>query len=421
MLPLVVVVLFVCCCVSTRATDDVVGDAHCISQLFGNCACLIGDGSTTSDDDACHAHVVDRLAYLAARPPLHAPNSACTPPAPTPRTAAECARHPEAFSGRLRTADARIGVVVDLGFDADVLEIALHEYVGVVDRVFIVESTRAHRGLQPKPLMWEKLRDQPRFEFARSVVVHIVLDDDESLDGNERADGIWTLEKLMNQRRYERIMHWNRRENGFFRDDDLISFGAADEIPARRTIEVLRACELRTDADQRVMVGAWFMMGDVGNVRRVGGPPIHGVESGFMYPSPMFHTVRDLVATGGKHADGVFARREATLYVLGGIHMTDYAFLPYHLLKWMTATEYGGYTVEQLRDFARQARDDVRALETARLHTRTRTDHIERAFTIEAARRLEPRLSQIMSMPYWYTCNPHRYPAFEGQHDTRVC
>lgn len=39
-------------------------------------------------------------------------------------------------------------MIAQLGFDADVLEIQLHELDSVVDKIFIMESTRTHNKVK---------------------------------------------------------------------------------------------------------------------------------------------------------------------------------------------------------------------------------------------------------------------------------
>ena len=60
------------------------------------------------------------------------------------------------------------------------LEVLFHELDDVVDRFFIVESTRTHNKGIRKALLWDRLKDQARFKVFQSKVVHLVLDDTEA-------------------------------------------------------------------------------------------------------------------------------------------------------------------------------------------------------------------------------------------------
>ena len=74
-----------------------------------------------------------------------------------------------AFTGKLRETPVKTIVhSVKFSFEVDVLEIHLNELYDVVDYFFIVESVNAHADSSPKPLLWEFLKNQPRFKkFAK--------------------------------------------------------------------------------------------------------------------------------------------------------------------------------------------------------------------------------------------------------------
>ena len=112
----------------------------------------------------------------AALPSSSSSSSSCpdAPPLPDP-IKLDCAAHPEAFSGELRATPAKIAHVLQFAFDADTLEILLHELNGVVDRVFLLESTKTHNKALGKPLLWDDLKRQARFAPFLDMVVHMVL------------------------------------------------------------------------------------------------------------------------------------------------------------------------------------------------------------------------------------------------------
>jgi hypothetical protein len=388
---------------------------HCISQIADE---LTIEKCVGDETHLCYDTLIKKLAPLAQMPPHHAINESCEPPALVV-TDDVCAAEPEALSGRLRADRARVAVVIDVGFEADVLEIALREYHGVVDRVFIVESTRTHYQFARKPLTWDHLRHQKRFGFFDDTwVVHIVLDDVESMDGNVR-DGIWTLEKHMNRVRVQRFLHWNEQNRQFFRDTDLVSFAATDEIASRKNIELLKRCELKAPAD-RVIIGSWFMMGDTSRWF-MSYAPLNAVPDRLVYAAPMFHAISNLRATHGAYADGVFSRQQASLYLFGGIHMTDYTYLPYKLLKDLTATEYGMKRQDILTVLAR-LRDDVLNYEVEQVHDKVRTDNAAASITVEEAmQRNRAAVQRTMHLPWFFVCNRARYPQFDTKHDSRVC
>lgn len=72
-------------------------------------------------------------------------NTSCAPPVLT--TPPNCNQGSGAFSGNLRATPAKLGHAIQLGFDADVLEIHLNEVYDVVDKFFIIEWTSFHNRL----------------------------------------------------------------------------------------------------------------------------------------------------------------------------------------------------------------------------------------------------------------------------------
>ena len=81
------------------------------------------------------------------------------------------------------------------GFEVDVLEIALRQQHDLVDKIFLVESSKSHRGVSlsykpklfckkctifqtSKMLLWERLKFTERFSFLdKQKVMHIVAND----------------------------------------------------------------------------------------------------------------------------------------------------------------------------------------------------------------------------------------------------
>ena len=81
----------------------------------------------------------------------------------------------------------------------DTLEIALREQIDLVNRVFLVESTKTHKGVKNlnsllsksflkfiqhmKPLVWEQQKNSQRFAFVGNYKVeHKVLNPEETVD-----------------------------------------------------------------------------------------------------------------------------------------------------------------------------------------------------------------------------------------------
>jgi len=92
-------------------------------------------------------------------------------------------------------------------FEVDTLEITLHEVLDLVDVVFLVESTLTHKA-KPKPLMWERIKNQERFKFVnQSKVVHVVVDD--AMYSRATKFNLWQPEFEQTWIGVDRILLWN--------------------------------------------------------------------------------------------------------------------------------------------------------------------------------------------------------------------
>ena len=100
-----------------------------------------------------------------------------------------------------------------------------------------------------------------------------------------------------------------------------------------------------------------------------------------------------------------------TRYVLGGVHMTNIAFLPNALLKEVTGTEYHHKIFSFFND-----NHDLKELDRQQ----------GRAFAMENHKSWRDRRDPISSvtdvptnLPWWLACNPTRYPYWFGRPDPR--
>jgi hypothetical protein len=72
----------------------------------------------------------------------------CQAPELADPAAIDCSAYPQAFApDRKRTNAAKIGHAIQLGYDADTLEVSLHEVFDLVDYFFILEWTLPHNRL----------------------------------------------------------------------------------------------------------------------------------------------------------------------------------------------------------------------------------------------------------------------------------
>ena len=87
---------------------------------------------------------ITSLASLASLPPPVSPSPTCLPP-PLP-SVPDCSNQ-TGLTGELLTIPRNLVLMILFGFEVDTLEIALKEQLDLVTTVFIVESTRTHRGV----------------------------------------------------------------------------------------------------------------------------------------------------------------------------------------------------------------------------------------------------------------------------------
>jgi hypothetical protein len=210
-------------------------------------------GAKTLFDD--WARLLEKYIIEPPRVPI---NAECGPPTLPVVTEDMCKAHLSGFTGSLRASPAKAGHAINLGFDVDILEIHLNEVYDVVDRFFILESTRAHLGARPKPLMWDLIRDQPRFLKFHDKVVHLVMDDEVSASVQDNPS-TFAVETMMEKVRWSKVESWNNVKHEFS-DSDIVGFGDADEIASRLNIHLMKHCEF---SGGQIDVGTWFAMDNI--------------------------------------------------------------------------------------------------------------------------------------------------------------
>lgn len=162
--------------------------------------------------------LIDELTYFLVLEPLVPVNLHCTPPPLPSSTEIDCTLYPNAFNGVKRSEPAKVGVLIQFGFDVDVLEIHMNELFDVVDKFFLIESTQTHYGRLAKPLLWELVKQQERFN--KFPVVHFIIDDAVA-QSSEAANNKWSMELLQERERWLKFLQWNAATK-YFSDDDVI-------------------------------------------------------------------------------------------------------------------------------------------------------------------------------------------------------
>lgn len=217
----------------------------------------------------------------------------------------------------------RLLVGFAFGFEADTLEIHLEETRGLAD-VLIAESSQPHnpffRKLNSKPLIWtDHLQHSARFRrFSRAAGGHVLS---VVCVGRSRSDSPWAAELQQDGCLNEAIKQRSDRY-------DVVVVGSADEILARSALARLAFCPLPQLPTSSAIGMSTGLLGQA-------------YFADHHFPSrPWTHslpTVYDPRQTGT-----AFVRRFHALPnppIVGGFHLTRYCFLPYTILKEMTATE----------------------------------------------------------------------------------
>ena len=89
------------------------------------------------------------------------------------------------------------------------------------------------------------------------------------------------------------------------------------------------------------------------------------------------------------------------------------------MLKKLSATECGDWTKEFIQKWFSGPLDSFRGTHSLEgsesfIQRRQKNKHLKLLANVKED------LSRIVYHPWFYVCNKNRYPAWEGQHDTRV-
>lgn len=88
--------------------------------------------------------LVDGIQKFACQEPKVEVNYTCRAPPVLDPSNIQCSNYPDAFLPNKYNTPVKIGHAIQLGFDADSLEIHLNEIYDVIDYFFILEATRLH-------------------------------------------------------------------------------------------------------------------------------------------------------------------------------------------------------------------------------------------------------------------------------------
>lgn len=307
----------------------------------------------------------------------------------------------------------KVAILVQFGFDVCVLEILLHELDEFVDRFFLTESLMSHsRFVTKKLLIWDRLKDNERFQKFAGKVVHFVLDDEQ--ESRNPGTSMWARESWQERLRWEKFLQWNKNSNDFFKNEHLLGFGDVDEIPDRNNVAFLKNCELPGDP---IDIGIWF--------------PFSGIDTAFRsdYPVPGHdYTFGDPTFWSLGRAINYYKDRgecpnrmqgKSGSYLLGGMHLSKYVYAPFQMIKVLTQSSCGWEHLKTVikAGMGSGSGSNINQVILGELHTRLKY----RIIPLESLRKgNEAEVLAIVKIPWFLKCNLNRYPSFMMGNDSRL-
>lgn len=360
----------------------------------------------------------DQLIYDLTEYVIMPPNVPINDSCKAPSYTIDCNKYPDVFSGKLET-PRKLGITIQFGFDLDVLEIALYQYYDIVDYIFIAESVRAHYKLRRKPLLWDRVKNTPRFSKFNDKVIHVIIDDIEMVTPNKNA-GMWTGEGMQERHRFLEFMRWNEK-NSYFNDDDLIGMGDTDEIPSLENLLLLKHCKLK-DPMLSIDVGIWFPRETVDWAFRtdypVSGQYPHSLGDPTFYSIKILKSIVENARAKNKTVSVTRARGASKKFLLGGMHMSDHNYLPFRFMKFLTCTECAGFKVKTCIGYSTLLRnngiDAIAEYFEKMFHGQKRNNR--RWVRVE---KLSKKEKVLVQLPWFLECNRDRYPYNFGKIDER--
>jgi hypothetical protein len=259
--------------------------------------------------------------------------------------------------------------------------------------------------------LWDHVKNQPRFQFVKEKVVHLVLDDTEAFSDPK---AIFAVEGLQEKARWESFLRWNAHTR-FFGPDDLVGFGDVDEIPSRDNVQLLRHCEM---VGPSVDIGSWFAWTRIddafrpdwpvpGNPWTLGDPTYWTVASATEFGQDGTNFPNRMRGTSGK-------------FLLGGIHMTDNGYLPFIMAKFIACTECGDSAAQLITELASYFQEGQATMEVLSKLGKA----LDRSQPLQSRFQKVPEIREALGaayhLPWFLQCNPERYPSWYGKQDNRL-
>ncbi|KAG8457515.1 hypothetical protein KFE25_004151 [Diacronema lutheri] len=383
-------------------------------EFLLSCLLFVGP-SAAAGLGAEDALLVRRLEFLVALEPPAPINASCAAqPLPAARA---CTAPLFARDARELSRPSKIALMLLFNAEADSLEIALHEYAGVVHTVFLVEGTRTTRLGSKKALLWEQIQRQARFDVLRDNVVHIVFDDAASSAASidvARSGNGWVVENAQTAHGWRSFLRWNAATR-VFADHDVFISADTDEIMSREALHELAGCRLHGPVASG---GLWMPQGSMARAFRPDWPASHAHP--YAFGMPTIYRMAELLRGCANFASKAcavpgrqFGRSNMSAFLLGGMHLTHYTYLPHVLLKKVTTNEYHGLSAQDVA--ALSSVEQARALALREFTLDSHLDWKRRSVPVGLVR----DFATFARTPWFLACNKARYPAWWGHADPR--
>ena len=348
------------------------------------------------------------LPYLLKEPTVPVNQSCQHPKLPEP----ECETYNEVFDGK-REKPAKIAIAFKFGFEADVLEVALHQYSQTVSKIFLFEGTRTHLHRNRKPLIWERLRLQPRFEKFQNVV-HLLVDDAPHSEADNSDQ--WKFEHYQDSQLWVKLQEWNNGTK-YFAHDDILIVGDLDEVPSLQTLQTLKHCQRKTDIDA-INGAIWFPFGDIDDAFQTDWPASSSKSNTYLP-----HSLNaPAIWTWQSAAKKVQQERKLPRMIghqipslEGGMHMTQYAYVPYFMTKMMSISEGGSFQF-----LLEQTQLAINSNNITILEHELSSPYRSFANRIIKVKDLPELEKGIVDIPWFLGCNLQRFPNWQRRPDPRL-
>mmetsp|Transcript_108144 Transcript_108144/g.207843 ORF Transcript_108144/g.207843 Transcript_108144/m.207843 type:complete len:518 (+) Transcript_108144:20-1573(+) len=343
------------------------------------------------------------LPFLIMEPVVEADSNAQPPP--LVQIPDGCSEHQDVFAGARPAPVAMIDMFM-FGYEADTLEVRLHEYADIVDMFVILEPEVSFWGV-PRSVMWDYLRTQTRFKPFLKKVLHIVFTADHF--GADKSNATWfpfTQENTVGNLT-KKMLPDMLYALGLTKESVVINFGDTDEVTSRNNMHLMKHCQpKRMPVDSAI----WYAPGRADYAYQ-SDFPVAGMP--WSFGDPTFQLANNFSGHG---------RGRSGPYLLGGMHMTGYTYLPFWIMKAISTSDSRGIpdfaekllSVGLLKDLSKSLHDMRAISESA--HERHHTYNV---VLLEDLYKLSPKYKEMVHWPWFLKANADRYPTWWGRDDPR--